>query len=386
MVKQKRFIVINREKDWKSGLLVDMSVEGDSLFMDGSEDFRRGVFYSASCDSGVEGFVWDRITVYGDAPKGTHTRLYVYTSDTKHFFDQQSDIDEYIKDKYIPKHMKASNLARLFNSPEPGFGDYLVNATGRYIWIKIEIISADELSVRIDCIRFEISGDHMVEYLPSIYRSEDKTGFTRRYLSIFNSMVLDLEDRIYNIHKSMDYENASGEMLKFLAGWVGVGERATTDEELRLSIKNAAWDYKYACTPQAIKRLIMRWTGHEPILVEHFHIKHNITMGKDRALYERLFGTSPYKFFVLLPEKAFSSRDEVSSLLEQLKEVIPAHVEPSLVLLKEGIYLDYHTYLGVNSVIGGYEQISVDKNVAIFYDTVVGESENLTNQEEITLL
>jgi hypothetical protein len=95
--------------------------------------------------------------------------------------------------------------------------------------------------------------------------------------------------------------------------------------------------------------------------------------GQDKELYKELFGTNPYKFYILLPEEVIH-RKNINSLLTQLKRNIPAHTETEIILLKNGILLGKHTYLGVNSMVGEYNYVSIDQNIAISDDTLIGGS------------
>lgn len=59
----------------------------------------------------------------------------------------------------------------------------------------------------------------MVDYLPAIYQEED---FTRRFLSIFDSVFTDMDRAIDRLPGQLDYEHAGGELLRYLAQWVCV--------------------------------------------------------------------------------------------------------------------------------------------------------------------
>ena len=62
--------------------------------------------------------------------------------------------------------------------------------------------------------------------------------------------------------------------------------------------------------------------------------------------------------------------------LEQLKEYVPAETTPELVLLKPGVQLDRHTYLGLNTSIEEYVAAVIDETVTIHNDTTIGGIDN----------
>ena len=41
-------------------------------------------------------------------------------------------------------------------------------------------------------------------------------------------------------------------------------------------------------------------------------------------------------------------------------------------LLKKCIQLDWHAYLGINSVVGSYVPAAIDENTTIHFDTMIG--------------
>ena len=123
---------------------------------------------------------------------------------------------------------------------------------------------------------------------------------------------------------------------------------------------------------EGVRRSVRRLTGREPILIEHFQVSPNRPDCKDPELYRRLYGDDPYRFFVLLPEDAFSSQRERRQFQRDMEEVIPAGMTMQMIQLKPCVQLDWHTYLGINSQVGGYVPAAIDEQVTIHYDTTIG--------------
>ena len=374
MDKTRRFITFNHGDHFQSGLLIGLKVEGNALVMRPDKSLFQGTFYSAAIDSGEDGFSWGRVTIKGDLGENVILRCSLYAADTRILNEDEPDIDAFIQNPYINSSVKASTLDRLYGTPFSNTRDFLAGCRGRYLFLRLEMIATGMNSPRVEEIRFQIQGDHMMDYLPGLYSREDPEGFTRRFLSIFDSTVLDMEEAIYRISQQLDYERSSGEMLRYLASWLCLEEEGE-DDFLRQRIAGAMEEYRYAQTPRGISRAIQRWTGVEPILVEHFTVDKCIRAGKDQALYKKLFGQNPYRFFVLLPERALGTRARADAFLERLRRIIPAHVEAELVLLKEGVYLDWNTYMGVNSRVADYKTVSMDESAALDYNTVIADTE-----------
>lgn len=376
-MQRRSFITLNSGKDWRRGLMIGLEVENGRLVMSDSASVSRGLFYSASIDSGETDFEWDRLIVQADIPPDTLFTISAFASNDRSFpFEDEASVDDYLKSPYVSPTVKASRLDGLFTESYSGMRDLLLQCRGRYLWLKFELVATGAKKPRVDSVRLQYTGDHMIDYLPAIYRKGGKNSFTRRFLSIFNSLVLDMEEAIYDVASRFDYELVDSDMLRYIASWVCVDAESLTDEEIRENIARAAEEYRFAQTPEGIRRLIRRWTGRDPILLEHFQVQDVIRRGKDRDLYIKLYGKDPYKFFVLLDEKAFKSRREADAFLRRLQKVLPAYVEAELILLNSSVYLDYHTYLGINSVIGSYTPMVIDDSTAIHYDTIIGGETN----------
>ena len=315
-------------------------------------------------DSGENGFCWSRAVVEADLPPDTALRVYAYASDSRGW-GEWSDLDEAIR------NLEGDPLVLLrevFGPPAAESGDFFIRPKGRYLWLMFELAATGSASPVIRTLRLWMRGDHMVDYLPAIYQEED---FTRRFLSIFHSMFADMERAIDGLPGQMDYEHASGAMLRYLASWVCV-EGGDSEEMLRARIRTALPDYESRYTVEGVRRSIRRLTGREPILIEHFQVSPNRPDCGNPELYRRLYGEDPYRFFVLLPEDTFSSQRERESFQRDMEELIPAGMSMQMVQLKSCIQLDWHTYLEVNSQVGGYVPAAIDEQVTIHYDTTIG--------------
>ena len=336
---------------------------GDGLRLDCSRA-NRGVYCMAAVDSGENGFRWGRAVVEAELPPDTALRLYAYASDIRSWGDW-SDLDGAIRELEGDPLLA---LREVFGPPAAESGDFFIRHQGRYLWLMFELAATGSFSPVIRTLRLWMRGDHMVDYLPAIYQEED---FTRRFLSIFNSMYADMEQAIEELPAQMDYERTGGALLNYLASWVCV-ERADSEEQLRARIRTALPDYEVRYTVEGVRSSVRRLTGREPILIEHFQVSPNRPDCGNPELYRRLYGEDPYRFFVLLPEDTFASQRERQQFQRDMEQLIPAGMLMQMVQLKPCVQLDWHTYLGVNSRVGGYVPAAIDEQVTIHYDTTIG--------------
>ena len=174
-----------------------------------------GVYCMAAVDSGENGFRWGRVAVEADLPPDTALRLYAYASDTRQW-GEWADLDRGIQ-SLEGDPMPA--LGEIFGPPVAESGDGLIGRSGRYLWLMLELTAAGAGSPVVHALRLWMGGDHMVDYLPAIYQEED---FTRRFLSIFDSVFTDMDRAIDRLPGQLDYEHAGGELLRYLAQWVCV--------------------------------------------------------------------------------------------------------------------------------------------------------------------
>ena len=356
-------MVFRCAEQWIGGLFYQIEPYGDGLRLD-RDKAATGVYCMKAVDSGERGFRWDRVVVEADLPPDTALRVYAYAADHRQWGDWD-DLDDSLH--ALGKDPTAA-INRIFGPPAARSGDFYLQCTGRYLWLAFELTTTGMDSPVIHVLRLWMNADHMVDYLPAIYREQ---AFTRRFLSIFNSMYADMERCVDNLPGQMDYEYAEGEMLRCLADWV-CADRFDSPEQLRQRIRTALPDYENLYTVEGVRRSVRRLTGREPILIEHAQVSPNRPDCTDPTLYRRLYGDDPYRFFVLLPEDTFANQSQREQFQREMEGLIPAGMQMQMIQLKQCIQLDWHTYLGVNSRVGSYMSAAIDEQVTIHYDTTIG--------------
>jgi len=301
--------------------------------------------------------------VSAELPQDCGLRVYVYVSDVPDWraWGELSEAFANSDEGILSDLLRSS-----FGEPLPPGQDFWLGCLGRFIWIAFELTATGEGEPVIRGFSLRMGGDHMRDYLPAIYHNDD---FTLRFLSVFNSMMQDMEDAVEALPRQLDAENAPEGMLERLAEWICVepGEGGVR-ERMRTALK----DYETMYTPEGVKRSVRRLTGKEPLIIEHFSVDPNSKDCKNPTLYRRLYGDDPCRFFVLLDENAFASRDRMEWFLTRMGELIPAGTELELVLLTQCVQLDWHTYLGINSRVGNYNPAIINETVTIHYDTTIG--------------
>lgn len=371
---------------WSNARMLNLSVEEQSVKFAKEESrqygsFATGVLVTTAIESSEPDYGWGTILIDADIPKNSLIKVYCYASDYKmvEIDGAEVELDQYIMDKKASSFKeRLHKLVPLFHLAFSGAVDGLVNVKGRYLWIMIEFLVPNSSKLLLHRVQVSLSHEKLIQYLPQIYRNQkDSDDFFGRFMDIFDSLFFDIEKKVEQLPTSLDYTVASGEMLRYLASWIGVGindmpVRDMADEELRARMSVAVEEYKAIGTKKGVESLIKRELGVQPIIVEYFRVKKMVQEGRDRKLYHLLFGDNVYCFFLLLPEEAFLGKCDMQTFLHILRNNIPAYTKAKIILLKKRIVLGKHTYLGVNSVIRDYNYVGIDQNISISSGTIIG--------------
>ncbi len=378
MTDSRLYITLNRQSEWQRALLCGLSARGNTVAADSGGT--GALMITGSVDSGEHNFLWRNLLIDASLCSGTIMKLSAYAADSTiaQINGRVTELDSWLTDESVPAQERAQAADGLFKPLFSNCTDGLINMRGRYIWLKLEFIMLERRELELRRIKLLFRGEQMMDYLPEAYRVEDgENGFLSRYMSIYDGLFFGMDNAIADMSRSLDYRAAGGRMLRLLAGWVGIGNTAyMTDAQLRQRIEQSVQQRRLV----GVKRGLIRWIESEygvtPNIVEYFQVSRMIHEGKDREVYRRLFGNDPYRFFVLLPENTFADIHETNLFMERLKAGVPAHTHAQVVILRNSVILEDHTYLGVNSVIGGFSPANVDAGSRMAHDIILGGSEN----------
>lgn len=369
------YITLNRESEWRRGLMNGLEIVGNSIFpeKDGSTS---AAFITGSIDSAEHNFQWKSLLIDAQLSENMIIRVSAYSSNTTiaEIDGRTEELDSYFHSMEISAKEKLSKLEPLFTPLYSGCTDGLINMRGRYIWIKLDFVMLEKREMRLDKIKLLLNSESMMEYLPEVYRIEDgENGFLSRFMSIFDSIFFEFDDRIASLGDSLDYRIASGEFLKYLAEWINIEDAAyLSDETLRKRISTAVVEYSTTGTKNGLIRWIENEYGVKPNIIEYYNVRKMVREGKDREIYHRLFGDDPHRFFVLMPENVFANTHEANIFMDKLKKRIPANTDAVVITLRRSVILENHTYLGVNSMLGGYSEAGADIGSRMSYDLYLG--------------
>ncbi len=260
---------------------------------------------------------------------------------------------------------------------------------GRYLWVTLELSGGTRCTPRVKSIRVEHPSHDLLERLPKIY-SHDRTSadFLRRYLAMFEGEIADLSVRAKGRHALLDPSSAPGEILSWLADFVGLVMDARWPEAVqRKAIAEAPRLFRFRGTVKGLKAFLGIYLGREPLIIEHFRVR-----GKGGAIvgpnappesrplvgagfrvggavgppetvpleYDDGFDTHAHRFSVVLPVEV--TDEEMSVVREILERHRPAHTLYEICTVDAGMRVGIGLYLGFTSMVGtgaGFGKIQV---------------------------
>ena len=318
----------------------------------------RGKFISKALDSNEldcdePDCRWHKIVLEAEIPDKTQIDVCYHVSDEQKTQNKILDLPE----------SEWRELAT-FRASEVKLRDALIQErSGRYLWIKLELISSDEYKTpKIKSIRAYFPRISYLRYLPAVYQEDAASrDFLERFLSLFETFLWSKEEEIAEIAGYFDVKATPGEFISWLGTWVAaIFDESWQEEKRRIFLQRAVELYKKRGTREGLEELIEIYTGNKPMIVENFQLYKkdavsNFKLGyeeneKMKNLLEKLFGEpTPYRFCVLLK----SGQEGIESQLKTIKRIIelekPAHTNAGVVVLQPWIYLDMHTYLEINT-------------------------------------
>lgn len=379
-----KFFSINGEGGFNDGFLKNVWVKGDGLTF---ESGKTGCFYSLSFDSGENGTIWHKIKVWAEVLEGMTYEVSYYASDIKEVMkntgDGKRDIDQYMMDTFIEGGEKGYNLEEFWtNSPsiQSSLWDLdalFNNAVGRYLWIRIKVYGSGGENTKgllINKIRLYYPRMSFLSYLPQVYQEDmESRDFLERFLSLFSTIHDEVEDGIDNIAKYFDPDAVEDEYLKWLSSWIGITSDDIWDKKRRELLKKAPEIYKIRGTKGAIEQMIELYTGKKPCIVEYFDYREYLKDPDKKDRLIKLFGDDPYTFSVLISSECVKENHQKMAVRKILMDEKPGYTEARLILLKNSIELDGHTYLGINSIFMENSKLLLNPEQSVLYNNELTE-------------
>ncbi len=337
-----QYIVINTKDRWLKGReIIDQSTV--SL---GTADSRldlssgltlnstatHGTYVTWALDSTIAGCVWHRLVVDAEYPLGSEVKVSFAVSDQyKEAWD-----------------LRGSWSDEIINPQEVLFKQRSAEK-GRYLWLRITLSKpAQTTAPIIRSLKVFFPRVTYLQYLPETYQA-DESGkeFLERYLSVFETILSSIDEKIKDTPKLLDAFGTPKDFLPWLSTWVGaIQDENWPEDKWRQFIANAVVHYKRRGTPAGLAELIKLYIGKYPIIVERSLLR--CSDAEFDKVLTKVYGCG-YSFCVLVePDQVKTPKDE-KVLRRIVKSEKPAHTVGGIMVLEPCIRLDWCSYLGKNS-------------------------------------
>lgn len=371
-----KFFRFNRKDDWiDSGICHGVDFENDLLVIPPGNS-KKSFFISRTLDSNLNEVLWNRIVITTQLEQNVFIKTHVYTSDnTKAYIENFAkeypdgiEVDEYLMNDDISIDHKIAFLHELGGKTYDNYIDMqLFEFKGRYMWFILEMINYSEKPAFVKDLKIEFPKKSFTEYLPEIYQKDvGQDFFLQRFVGVFQSLYLDLDDNIANVPRIFDPKTASNEFLNCLVELMSLPHASLWGEEkLRKVLQEVISLYKIKGTLGAISRVVELYTGEIPIIVEKVSIEDKDVYKRNKERTNNLFGKNGYFFSVFVSEDAVKEVNSYANLMKIINDFKPIDAICNLVVLSREIHLDYHCYIGINSNISGEQYMLLNDDNAV---------------------
>ncbi|MCM1284025.1 MAG: hypothetical protein NC180_09435 [Muribaculaceae bacterium] len=348
MGQRRTYFLLNKERDFRRGSGEGILIDAEGITLTGE----RGIYRSRVFDSGERGMGWQRLVLEGD------------------FAPEQVSVTVCASEREPACGACGQEVTR---REYPHTADMLLfDVDGRYLWLEIRLFARGR-PLRLRRVRICFPRHTWLAWLPEIYQEDGASAsFLERYLGIFQSLYEDMTEEIERFPSY--FSPRSQEALEELSDWLGIPGRELWDQkQLARLVANAAQLSAIRGTAEYLRKLL--WLGVEKrvYIAEYCQISPFFDGGAREKLLRRLYAGEPYEFTLLVEavgEREPALEYRIGRIVELAK---PAHMECRIVMLGDCIFLDRHSYLGINSVLGRYRPLALSGSCALSFAVLAGE-------------
>lgn len=343
------------------GLLEGFTLSEQGTLNTVSEEGRH-TMYLRGFDSSQRDCEWGRLAFDAKLEAEMVLIVRVFASNEPKFL--RKDVITYFDAFLMDSEEPLLNKQKLFQSAGgisvTGKNDLLLNElSGRYLWISVEILGGGDAELKN--FRVYSPQNNFFHTFPEVYRTNGE--FFKRYLAIFNTLYLGLQDTIDSLDRFVDIDTTAPGLLPVFAHWLGLDIDGDFLEEaqMRRLLKTAFSLVSMKGTRHAVQGVAEALLGESVAIVEPQLMKNTVSAGRDSE--KMLYRDGPYTFMVLL------NRNVDEKLHFQLKYIIdqfkPVRSRVNIVFLSQYGCLDSYCCLDVNAVLMQPKSGRLDKGAGL---------------------
>jgi phage tail-like protein len=363
----------------------------------------EGVYFSQRLDSEIDRCPWHKIQLHCEPfPLATTLQIWTYTSDDVEL--TATDIRSLPEDNWLTGQINGS--------------DFLVlSPPGRFVWLKMKLAGNGDASPILRDLEVHFPRQSYLQYLPAVYQSDPVSkDFLERFLSIFQTVLGGVEDKIDHISEYFDPDGAPNRLfLEWLAGWLDMTFYEDWSlETCRRLLRHAPELYRQRGTPAGLKQLLWLALGIQVEILEHFRLRqwlildsqsaglsgrlnlwgnalfHDAFLAENAQLgafpllgeetsIEEGFAGYAHRFSVYVPAVQCRSptiERQIRALIEAEK---PAHTQYFLHKVEPRFRVGVQSTVGMDMLVGDYPQPVLNHCATLGYDTVLNSTKEANN-------
>lgn len=298
----------------------------------------RHILITKAVDGIEEGAKWGRLRFQYTVKEEMVLTVYAIASDHK-------ELEKHLLNPDIPMEAKKSFLEDENAVKAVNKTDFLLyEQTGRFLYIIFDLLGTGEAEI---CnIQVNNKGDICMESMPEVYQEEGS--FLHRYLSIYSSMLIDLQEKVRDVYKLLDVETAPKDMLPVLAHWMGIDVSGDFLEESRLrTLVREAYSLKRMKGTKAVLERLTEIMLDEKAIILEKNVFRDYSQADDLGTYRNLYGDGPYDVTMLI--KTYVPESQKSQMMFLLNQFKPVRCRLFIYFLDGQGEMDSHVYMDVNA-------------------------------------
>lgn len=335
-----RYLIFNHEAAFSKFVLDGFVPRGDSLVLESGS----GVFITPVLDSKEQGCLWKRLLAEIELPADSYIKWRFYRVDKA--YESQS-LREILQSNAHTMKEKLDLLRRFEVFSAENTSDFLLTEVkGRYVVAAAGVLKHEgSPPAVIRSVQIFSAWESFLPCLPEIFR--DEGGFLDRFLRLLSVSYLDMEKSIDSLPESFDPRVASPDMLRRLAGIMGIPHIGLWGTENLRGLLTAG-TYRRKGRMSALPEFIEHFTGFRAYVTENFR------MMTGHHENDRLYLGSELDLF--LPSEALQADLNMDALHLIVQSFLPCGVTYRIQALDTCPVISGHTYLGVNTRLGTYSE------------------------------
>jgi phage tail-like protein len=354
---EERYFIFNHAAAFERG-----RTEGLSLFNDGlriADGHYSGVFVTPILNSRKPHNRWQRCLSICDIPPDGRVIWRFFAADTQ---AEAQRLSHLLAGDATPLSELLRALAPFEVLEVTNAQDFLLQGIqAQYVACAVELLQQGSRSPSLAQLQILSAWESPLGYLPAIY--QDEGSFLDRYLRIFFSQYLSMEQRIEELPATLDPRIAPPHTLRWLARTIHTPhvELWGTEALRTLLVKRT---YARKGTLLGLIELLEIFTGHRPYVVERFRMRD--VEGRPDPQY------ADAALHILLPPEAAGTLPPLEALHRVVSSYVPEALTWRIHLLREGARVGEHSYLGISACLAERHTAVIGTNAQLDY-TEMGE-------------